>query len=185
MTARRSYVRPTAVVTAAVAIIVVLTSCANGNHNDQDVAFAQAMIPHHRQAVVMADLASSRATSPEVKTLAAKIKNAQSPEIATMSGWLEAWDETVPSTDMTGNGSSHSHMPGMMNDAAMHKLRKLSGTAFDTAFLQMMKEHHRGAITMARTELGKGTYRPARKLSKSIIAAQSAEIDRIEKLLDS
>jgi uncharacterized protein (DUF305 family) len=42
-----------------------------GQHNDQDVMFAQMMIPHHRHAIEMAGLAATRASSAEVKQLAA------------------------------------------------------------------------------------------------------------------
>ena len=64
--------------------------------NATDVQFATDMIPHHRQAVDMAALADTHASSAEVKALAAKIRKAQEPEIATMSGWLTAWGEPVP-----------------------------------------------------------------------------------------
>ncbi len=40
-----------------------LTPASQGQHNAADIAFAQGMIPHHRQAVEMADLAPSRAES--------------------------------------------------------------------------------------------------------------------------
>jgi uncharacterized protein (DUF305 family) len=173
-----------------------------GGRNAQDVTFAQGMIPHHRQAVAMADLAVSRAGSQDVKDLAARIRKAQDPEIATMSGWLKAWGETVPGasasampsmSDMPGMdhsgesmpGMDHSggSMPGMMSDADMRRLEKLSGAAFDTAFLQMMIRHHEGAVAMARTEQAKGAYGPARSMAKSIVATQSAEITEMRKLL--
>src|SRR5690348_2969986 len=63
----------------------------SGDHNGQDVIFAQELVPHHEQAVEMATLAESRAANPEVKKLAAKIKGVRGPEIATMSGWLKGW----------------------------------------------------------------------------------------------
>jgi uncharacterized protein (DUF305 family) len=150
------------------------------------VAFAQGMIPHHRQAVAMADLAPSRAKSAEVKDLAAKIKKAQGPEITTMSGWLKTWGEKVPAGDMPGmEGMDHSghNMSGMMSDQDMNKLTKLSGAAFDTAFLQMMVDHHQGAVDMARTEQSKGAYGPAETLAKSIVTSQSAEITQMNKML--
>ena len=50
-----------------------------------DVEFAQMMIPHHEQAVEMADVALANDTaSQDVKALAAQIKAAQDPEIQTM-----------------------------------------------------------------------------------------------------
>lgn len=37
-------------------------------HNAQDVSFAQGMIPHHQQAIEMAELADGRAASPRSRT---------------------------------------------------------------------------------------------------------------------
>lgn len=158
-----------------------------GAHNAQDTAFAQGMIPHHRQAVAMAGLAPSRAESQEVKDLAEAIEKAQDPEITTMTGWLEAWGEDVPAEDMPEEmpGMDHSggDMSGMMSDADMKQLEKLSGTAFDTAFLEMMVAHHEGAVEIAKTERAKGAYGPAKDMAKSVITSQSAEITRMNELL--
>ncbi|MEU1124152.1 DUF305 domain-containing protein [Streptomyces sp. NPDC005899] len=210
MTARRSPARRVSAVAAAAAAAALLAACgsndkpassghdmnsmsstpstpasATGSHNAQDTAFAQGMIPHHRQAVAMADLASSRAKSSDVKTLATTIKKAQDPEITTMSGWLKGWGENVPAADgMDGMDHSSGHdMSGMMSADDMAKLEKLFGAAFDTAFLHMMVGHHQGAVDMAKTEQAKGAYGPAKDLAKSIVASQTAEITRMNKTL--
>ncbi|MFH0241288.1 DUF305 domain-containing protein [Streptomyces sp. HK10] len=159
-----------------------------GSHNAADVSFAQGMIPHHRQAVVMAELAGTRAASQEVKDLAAEIKKAQDPEIETMSEWLESWGEPVPpetediaGTDHSGHGSHG--MPGMMDPEEMAELEKSSGEAFDTAFLKMMIEHHEGAVAMAEEEKENGSHGPAKAMADDIITAQNAEIDTMDELL--
>ncbi|WP_405658386.1 DUF305 domain-containing protein [Streptomyces sp. NBC_01166] len=54
------------------------------------------MIPDHRQAAKMADLAPDKAESAEVKKLADEIKEAQDPDIKTLSGWLTSWGEQIP-----------------------------------------------------------------------------------------
>lgn len=152
-------------------------------HNPQDVAFAQGMIPHHRQALDMARLAADRAGSAEVRDLAGRIEKAQDPEIRTMSGWLGAWGEEVPQ-EMPGMGhSAHSGMPGMMSEEDMAELEKASGKEFDTMFLTMMVDHHEGAVDMATTEKTKGRYGPATKLADTIATAQTAEIAEMNKLL--
>ncbi|MGC0382357.1 DUF305 domain-containing protein [Streptomyces sp. SAI-129] len=169
-------------------------------HNAQDVAFAQGMIPHHRQALEMARLAADRSASAAVEDLAARIEKAQDPEITTMTGWLTAWGEDVPepapsntSTGSTGSTgtesmpgmdhSAHSGMPGMMDGQDMAELERASGRAFDTMFLTMMVEHHEGAVEMAGTEKAKGRYAPAKALADDIITAQNAEITEMNKLL--
>lgn len=152
------------------------------DHNDQDVMFAQMMIPHHRQALEMSKLAESRASDPRVLRLARRIAAAQAPEIQTMSGWLTAWGKPVPGGSSAPAG--HHDMPGMMSPEEMNRLEGLSGRAFDRAFLSMMIRHHEGAVTMARDELRGGVYEPARRLAASIVSSQSAEIAEMKRLLE-
>jgi uncharacterized protein (DUF305 family) len=149
---------------------------ASSGHNSQDVMFAQMMIPHHRQAIVMARQAATKASSPEVKKLAAQIEQAQEPEIEKMTGWLKAWGVRVPSGSM-------GHGEGMMSQQDMKRLGELSGKAFDKAFLQMMIKHHEGAITMAKTEQASGSFADAKALADSIVTSQSAEIATMRHLL--
>ncbi|MFI6595766.1 DUF305 domain-containing protein [Nonomuraea sp. NPDC050536] len=145
--------------------------------NGADVMFAQMMIPHHRQAVEMADLAATRAQNPQVKDLAAKIKAAQDPEIQTMRGWLDAWGKPVPS-----GGMGH-EMPGIMSEEDMKKLESAKGAAFDRLFVRLMIAHHTGAIDMARTEQTQGSNPEAKSLAKSIESAQQAEVAQMHSLL--
>ncbi|WP_069763762.1 DUF305 domain-containing protein [Streptomyces sp. LUP47B] len=157
-----------------------------GAHNTQDVSFAQGMIPHHQQAVEMAELADGRAASAQVKDLAARVEKAQGPEISTMSGWLKAWDEKVPES-MPGMDHSGMEgmdgMAGMMDSADMDKLKKASGKEFDSMFLTMMVEHHKGAVEMATTEKAKGEYKDATAMAGDIVTSQNAEISEMKKLL--
>lgn len=147
-------------------------------HNAGDVTFADAMIPHHQQAVQMAKLAATRASDSRVKYLAARIEAAQGPEITMMTGWLTSWGLAMPS-DMTGMDG----MPGMMSTADMSALTAASGTAFDKAFLTMMIAHHTGALTMAKTELASGSDADAKALAQSIIDGQSKEITEMKAIL--
>ncbi|MER5755092.1 DUF305 domain-containing protein [Streptomyces sp. NPDC002088] len=152
-----------------------------GAHNAQDVTFAQGMIPHHQQALEMAALAADRASSAQVKDLAARIEKAQDPEITTMTGWLKTWGEDVSHDGMSGM-TSQDGMGGMA-EGDMAKLEKASGEAFDTMFLTMMVEHHKGAVEMATTEKDKGEYGPAKALADDIVTAQNAEIEEMGELL--
>ncbi|WP_405510656.1 DUF305 domain-containing protein [Streptomyces anulatus] len=146
-------------------------------------AFAKGMIPHHRQAVKMADLAPSRAGSAEVKKLADEIKKAQDPEIKTLSGWLTTWGEQVPAEGAMDH-SVHGAGSGMMTPEEMDKLKASSGKAFDTAFMKMMIKHHEGAVAMAKTEKADGSFPEAKTMADAIITSQTAEIARMNDLLD-
>ncbi len=180
----RVFVMLTAAVAAA-----VLAACGgsdpNGNaadtdHNAADVTFATDMIPHHRQAVMMAELAESRSDNPDVLGLASAIRDAQDPEIQTMSGWLEEWGEPVPD-EM--DGMDRGGMPGMMSGQEMADMEAASGTSFDEMFLESMIAHHTGAVQMAQTEQADGQYAAAVDLAEQIEQSQTAEIETMEGLL--
>jgi len=127
--------------------------------NDVDVMFVQQMIPHHQQAIEMAQMASTRAQNPKVKQLAAEITVAQAAEIKTMTGWLHAWGKPVP----TGMPAMMAPVPGMMSPQEMSQLMAAHGAQFDHTFLQMMIRHHQGAVEMAKTEQAKGLNPDAKK----------------------
>jgi len=161
---------------------------ANANYNATDIGFAQGMIPHHAQAIEMADLALTNTKNPDVLALAKKIKAAQSPEIEKLSGWLRQWGQTVPSTasgsmdhDMSGMGGMM--MDGMMSQADMDRLESSTGTEFDRLWLELMIQHHEGAVKMSKTEVAGGKNPDAIALAQAIISSQQAEITTMESLL--
>ncbi|MEP7762427.1 DUF305 domain-containing protein [Sanguibacter sp. 25GB23B1] len=155
------------------------------SHNDADTEFAQMMIIHHEGAVEMADLAATSATSQEVKDLAAKISAAQGPEIDTMTTWLDGWgEETSPDDGMEGMDHSDMQMEGMDQAAVMVQLGALTGTEFDRRFLELMIDHHEGAVGMAQEELDSGENADALALAETIIDAQTAEIATMQGMLD-
>jgi uncharacterized protein (DUF305 family) len=168
------------------------------DHNDADVAFASDMIQHHAQALAMVDLTVQRDLDPEVQALAETIRAAQAPEIETMSDWLTQWGEPIPATVRDHVNAEDEHggehedgmeddtgmdMPGMMSDEEMDQLEGAGDAEFQSLFLEMMIEHHEGAIEMARTEQEDGRYPPAVTLAEQIEAAQAAEVETMEALV--
>ncbi|MFD6951215.1 DUF305 domain-containing protein [Nocardiopsis sp. TSRI0078] len=147
--------------------------------NEADVTFARMMIPHHEQAVTMAELAQGRAGE-EVRALAEEIQAAQGPEIDQLNALLESWAQE-PAQDM--EGMDHDGMTGMMSEEQMAELEAAEGEEFDTMFLQMMIEHHEGAVETAQTELDEGTNPEVRELAQQVIDAQRAEIEQMNEML--
>lgn len=144
-----------------------------------DVMFAQMMIPHHQQAVEMADLAlAKRSAAANVLGLARQIKAAQAPEISTMKGWLGRWG--APTAAAMDHGSS-----GMMSDEDMASLKAAEGAEFNRTWLEMMIDHHRGAVTMARDVLSTTGEAEVERLARAIIAGQEKEIALMQGMLGS
>jgi len=192
-------------ITAALAGTILLSACGGGDNDHSgmtgmsgrgstsstapsssasvdpaDVMFTQSMVPHHQQAVEMADLALARASSADVKALATKIKAAQDPEIAVMNEWLGEWGTPTGSAGMSGmdHGSD-----GMMSEADMTKLSAASGVEFDRMWLTMMVAHHQGALTMAKEVLATTKNPQVRTLAQSIVDGQTKEIATMNGLM--
>jgi uncharacterized protein (DUF305 family) len=158
--------------------------------NDTDVRYMSMMVPHHRQAIVMTDLVADRASSEQVRAVAARISAAQEAEIARMTEWLTSHGHPVPP-----DGSSHGHgqhggmgseqhsMPGMATPEQLADLRAATGAEFDRQFLTLMIAHHEGAVTMAQEELANGIEMRAQEMAQDVVAGQSAEIERMRDLL--
>jgi uncharacterized protein (DUF305 family) len=175
-----------ATVAAVAAAVTTLSACGSSSsqspssasasatataQNAADVAFATDMIPHHSQAVEMADMALTKATNADVKSLATKIKAAQDPEIITMAGWLKGWNQPVPASSMSMSGMGEASGMGMA-----------TGVGFDRMWVKMMITHHQGAVDMSKTELAGGQYSGAKTLAQSIITSQTAQISQLQAL---
>jgi uncharacterized protein (DUF305 family) len=133
------------------------------------------MIIHHQQAVDMGTLAETRASSPEVKALAAQIKAEQAPEISQMEGWLK--------TSNVNPGMGHDMaMTGLLTAEQMTALKKAKGAEFDRLFLEGMIGHHKGAIQMAQMVVDSQNVE-ANKLGHSIIESQTKQVTYMESLL--
>ncbi|UFN45870.1 DUF305 domain-containing protein [Nocardioides okcheonensis] len=159
-----------------------------GSFNHSDVAFVQMMVPHHAQALEMADLAADRASSRPVRVLASRIRAAQGPEIVMMSSWLEEHDLDVPAPDddpMEFDHSAHGHDPmmGMLTPAQMDDLAQASGARFDRLFLRGMVQHHQGALDMAQTVAVDGEDLRVAEMAADIDVTQRVEIQRMQDLL--
>ena len=57
-----------------------------------DAGFAQDMIVHHDQGVLMAHYAEQNTTDPEIEVMAYDIGYTQTDQIGQMQGWLSLWD---------------------------------------------------------------------------------------------
>lgn len=154
----------------------------SGNFNVVDVEFVQGMIPHHEQAIEMAEIAldPKAGASAAVLALAERIRAGQDPEIDLMRGWLKAWGQPEMQ-DMPGHDMSS--MGGMMKPEDMDRLSATTGKAFDAMWLEMMIAHHEGAIEMANIAQGGGKSAEVRALLEAVIAAQTAEIAEMKALL--
>ncbi len=135
-------------------------------------SFAEAMVPHHQQAISMSEFAKTNTTNPEILAMAEKIMGQQTPEIQKMSEWLEgkSFDNSMI-------------MDGMLSAAQVAELYGSKDAEFDQLYVQYMVQHHEGAIAMAADALGLDDPELS-AFANSIIENQTAEIEELMALLN-
>jgi uncharacterized protein (DUF305 family) len=159
---------------------------ANTSYSPADARFMQDMIPHHHQAIEMAELVADRTNRPELIDVAGRIDASQADEIEFMQQWLRERGEHVP--EPTAHDAMHtSHaMAGMATPEQMSELAASKGTDFDRLFLKLMITHHEGAVTMVEELLKQpgAAYDPGLfEFTTDVTNDQTAEIEKMNALL--
>ncbi|MBA3716853.1 MAG: DUF305 domain-containing protein [Actinobacteria bacterium] len=140
-----------------------------------DQAFVDAMVPHHRDAIEMAEAAKARGlTQPELVTVADDIVSSQQREIDQMLAWREQWFGSRALGPVLPEvlGVPESEL-GMEHGGADEIT---AADDVDATFAQMMIPHHEGAITMAKAAQRDAQHQEVKDLATAIIAAQKREI---------
>jgi uncharacterized protein (DUF305 family) len=148
-----------------------------------DVEFMQGMIAHHAQAVHMSRMAESRKASPRLIKFAIKIDQSQIVEIRQMQEWLTSKGQVAPDTSSWRTMT----MPGMLTAEQLKKLDEAKGVEFDRVFLDLMIQHHEGAIKMvddllksprAAQDVDVGVF------ASDVVSVQTAEIGVMRQMLN-
>ncbi|AUM19267.1 DUF305 domain-containing protein [Rhodococcus ruber] len=188
--------------------LLVTSTPAPPGEDSIDVGFAQDMSIHHSQAVEMSAMALTNSADPAVRTLAYDVITTQQSQLGTMQGWLTLWNrsqlptgepmrwmrsptgtsESMPGMDGHATMSPAptpvgSPMPGMATTAELDALRRTTGPAFDTLYLQLLLRHHQGGLPMARHAAATASEAAVAALAQQITETQEAEAATMTQLL--
>lgn len=134
-----------------------------------DLTFIDELTGHHKEGVMMAEMAVTKAAHPELRKMAKMMAEAQAKEIAMMEDWRKDWFPRAEEHD--------DHSVGMR----MEKLEVLTGEEFDLAFLDSMISHHPGAIYLGKESQTRGHHRKLINLGKQVEDAQIKELNQLRK----
>lgn len=182
-------------VSAIVLIVVGLVGMAASAAFDQPAAlpggarevgtvermFIEEMVPHHQDAIDMADLAIEKAEHPELRELARQIKRSQTEENDQMRSWYRDWfDQNL---DEGRSGGMTGGMGGMMGtEVDLDELE--AADPFDKEFIEQMIPHHRMAIMMARMAGSSSRRDDFTLFTRGIVEVQSDEIGKMSDWYD-
>lgn len=149
--------------------------------NNVDQHFIEQMIPHHDDAIAMANIGLQKAEHQEIKDLSQSIIKAQTEENNKMKAWYKSWfGKEVPDTFVD---TSHGMGSGMMHNGMMGNATDIfdleSAKPFDKAFIKQMIAHHQMAVMMAQMLSSSTSRSEMKELANDIIEAQTKEIEQM------
>ncbi len=178
------------------------------SYTEADVSFMQGMIHHHAQALQMTSLIRERTTTRAIEQMGLRMEISQGDEISIMERWLRdrgldvpTWSATTPAHSMhhgtpghemmdhaaMDHGDEHAMMSGMLTPEQMAQLEAARGRDFDRLFLELMIQHHEGALTMVMdlyNSPGAAQESTVYQFASEIDADQAIEIGRMRELLE-
>jgi uncharacterized protein (DUF305 family) len=156
---------------------VTATNIASTSYVMADVNFLQGMIMHHKQAILMSNMADKRTNNKVIIDLANRIDSSQEDEINFMENWLISREEVISHAH-----DSHMSMAGMATPDELLNLENSKSTGFDKLFLRLMINHHDGALKMVKDlkEYPGTTYDPLlNEFVSDLVNDQGVEIERM------
>jgi uncharacterized protein (DUF305 family) len=165
-----------------------------------DAGFARDMALHHQQAVEMSFIVRDSTDDEDVRRLAYDVANTQANQRGMLLGRLDMWG--LPKVESGKEpmawmpmdlrmGSGHAMfqphdgalMEGMATNAELEQLRKARGKQAEVLYLQLMTDHHKGGVMMARGCVDLCTAGTERDLAEGMVTAQESEMRLMADLL--
>jgi uncharacterized protein (DUF305 family) len=182
---------------AAVSAAVLLVSCSGPSdrlskpapHADQpvvsgepagsnasDVSFAEAVVAQDQQAIDLAALVPDRSSNSNVVAAATASANTRRSEVSVLRVLLVQWN--VDQDSVNGNMAK-----GLIDQAAIAKLRALRGSAFEMLWLHTMLGLSEAGLEIATAEITGGKNVDAVDVAHQISEARRAEIGQLNTML--
>ncbi len=177
---------------APVLLLAPKLASAQTSPTEADVGFCKDMGVHHMQALVMCQRVLGRDTGGAVQAAAAEVLQNQAIEIGMMQAWLADWGEsTVPPTIVMGwmgandgAGMPVAMMPGYASNDELLELSQLEGSDRGKRWLELMRAHHVGGVTMATRAMELASSEKVIRLATGQVKVQSYEIYQYDLMLE-
>ena len=134
---------------------------------DFDIAYINSIIPHHQDAIMMAEMVKDDAPHTEVRSAANKIIEDQQKEIEDLTKIMNETYQRQVTPD-----------PRMkMSMSMMDMMRQADATMREKLFLAMMREHHQMALMIGEIVLQKSSNAEIRTQAQPMLVTQKQEQD--------
>jgi uncharacterized protein (DUF305 family) len=156
----------------AVVASLALASCGGAEPNAVDRRFVAEMMPHHHIGMELIDQATRRVDDTRLRRLVFEMSSYHLSELAQLHEWAEEW-QVEPAFDF----------PGDITESDLAGLFALSGPNYDRRWLDLMIEHHEGALEITERQTKAGSNDAAIDMAESVSEIQRRDIVDMKQLL--
>lgn len=149
---------------------------------DFDHDYASLMINHHQGAIDISEMALSKASDAQVKTIAQTMITDHKSEIVELNKFLSSHD-TTSAEHKKNNTAAHTHKEGNHTElsedmnAMMDKMKGMTMTNNPNKdYVMLMLAHHQNAVKLSEDELSHGHHAELKMMAKKMIADDKKEI---------
>ena len=140
---------------------------------DVDELFVAEMIPHHHLGIELIDQATRRVDDTRVRRLVFEMSTYHQSELDQLHAWAQEW-----------NVAPAEEFPGRVDTNRLAELAALSGTDYDRRWLELMIEHHEGALDIAQRQIDRGSVDASIDMAESVRRVQLKDIEEMSSLLE-
>ncbi|MGA9277932.1 DUF305 domain-containing protein [Ilumatobacter sp.] len=159
--------------------------------SDADIGFCTDMAAHHVQALALCQRVLGRDTGDPVQAAASEVLQNQAIEVGMMRAWLTDWGEATNTSELVmgwmgandGAGVPISMMEGYASAAALQELSTTDGLAAGRLWLELMRAHHVGGVSMAEHAAAIVSTDKVRRLATTQAEVQTFEISQYDALI--
>jgi uncharacterized protein (DUF305 family) len=179
----------TGLVGVGVGVVVPVDIASAGGPTAADIGFCTDMAAHHVQALAMCQRVLGRDTGDPVQAAASEVLQNQAIEVGMMRAWLTDWGESTatPTEVMAwmhgGLSRPLEAMHGYAGAAELQELSSATGRARGRIWLELMRAHHLGGVTMAEAAVELASEPKVVRLARTQAATQTFEIEQYDLLL--
>lgn len=165
---RRSFVSMCAAILVTTSAAFAAGPAPERDQRRFEIDFLESMIDHHYGAIKMSELCDGRTVHAELKQMCDSIKTNQAAEIEKMQAWLQSW-----------YGVTHEPRLDQRTRRQIEELSRLTGAAFEKAYMTMMIRHHSMAAIMAIDCLNQAYHPEMLDMCAKMLGMQGDEIAQL------
>ena len=153
-------------------LLALIIGCGAAEPSQADSRFVAEMLPHHELGLQIIEIGQYRSSDVRLRRMIFEMGSYHHAEMHGLESLADKWHVAIAQT-----------FSGSIPQSQLDALQSLEGNAHDISWLQIMIQHHEGALVISRHALLDSKESEIRKIAENTIAVQSDELEKMRLLL--